>query len=485
MSVEKINPFQTFPDRLLKIVFLEVMRVSGNSASKAIRCFPGISLDESDSDGEREELSRLYYDLTGKTTGVLSVALVCKDWYTVAIDYPVLWTNLRITPYTAIAVINTWISRSVSLPLDITFDFTDIFLHRPITSGVRDNYVPTHAERISDAFNVLQQELDRWRGLSVTVISEIDMHTVLERLASLPVPSKLEDLRLVCDRHGRREVRPYPQRALFGGPLNNLKALRSQGIPSHVEYPGLMLNLAVLVLRASTGVVHLSWEVLTSVLRSSVLLESLTIWDIKCRDVPGWVHPKSVITLPRVSNLSIGHISIQFAAVLLDVIHLPSVKRLVLDFNGSSSAVVFRRLSAPGLHQRPLLCSIEDLTLVGAFAPDSVILNALKNLVSLVTLDLKNSWPFFNVLEQMALGSLEDQGAKCLQDHLYHPLLCQELRNITCSGIRGLALGAYAVARAALGFRLDSMFMRSEDVQEQELVMLRHFVENVESFDSV
>lgn len=480
-----MNPFQTLPTLFLRIVFLEVMRVSGDASSKKIRCFPDIALDESAPGAEEEELNKTKDDMTGKRKAALIIARVCKNWYAAFVGYPVLWSNLYITHRTTAAAVRTWISRSRTVPLDITLNFTDNVVPRPATSDEQVDSVPTGADGIRNMLDILQQKINRWRGFSITVLSRVEMLVVLEYLSILAMPVRLEDLRLVCVGHVRREVYPYPHTALFGGPVTSLNTLRFQGIPSHIGYPGLMLHLNTLVLRSSTSLVYLPWISLMTVLRGSTGLESLTIWDFKCRVLPVWVNPKSVITLPHVSILSIGRLSMPFAAALLNAIYMPSVQKLTLEFDGSSSTVVFRQLYGRGLNRQPLLNSVKILTVIGVFAPDNVMLSVLMALESLTALNVQNSWALFNVLEQTALSSLQDECSADLSIDPHNPLLCRKLTSITSSGIKGLEMGAYVVARAAMKFRIERVNMRSEDVGEDELALLRCFVMSAESFDDI
>lgn len=487
--MDQFNELPLFP---LQVIFRHIFFASEQTLwhSDSLHWFPDIAMDESMPCEEEEELMKTYRGMASRRRALLSVSHVCKRWHSAAVQCPSLWTNMYISQHTSVASIDTWLLRSGASPIDITMDFAEGFGFPAIAFhvGIRERVTPLHKAKILNALNALKRGLHRWRGISITVASREDTATVLGHLSGLPQPMVLERLRIVCVGRGRHErsIHPYPRYSLFGGQVHTLAGVRLQGVPHSVGCHIVTSALTTLVLHTSSGLEGITWNALLALLRQAVNLESLTVWNMKFSGVPVWVYRASVFTLSRVSYLSIGRLALSFVTALLDTIHFPCVRHLTLDFGGANSAAAFQRLHTPNRHPHPLLRSVERFTLIGVRAPYNVIVDVIINLVSMTALELINAGPFFDVLEQLTIKTFHELTSSvnetgCVGGPAYAPL-CPGLRKVTSTGVGALAMGGFVVARAVLGFRLETLLMSKWDAGEHELALMRDFVSSAESF---
>lgn len=369
--------------------------MSGEKTRWQPSCFPAVALDEAIVDAEEEEMLRVFCEMEDKRRDLSSIIRVCKQWNIQSIGYRELWTNVWITKRTSEDELRGWLARSSPLAVDVTFDFTDTLLH-PADYRLGLYGPPSLADRIIGRLSIVHQDFQRCRSLSITLASQFDITAVLEYLSDLSAPAVMEQLRISYISDGVHKVRLSPMTYAFGGKAPSLRRLRLQGIPMSFGCPSLTANLTALVMHTSAGF-NLQWDSLVTSLMECPRLEVLTIRNVVCRGISG-KRRVDCVALLSLTHLSLGKLGNEFATAFIDLVHVPSLHNLWLDFQGTNSTCFFRRLYAKRASGTALVATVHHLTLVGVFAPDDVNVAVMRQLRSLVSIDLRNALAFFDSL---------------------------------------------------------------------------------------
>lgn len=164
----------------------------------------------------------------------LVLASVCRRWRDVAMDMPLLWTEIRVPfPLDAYrkSIAESYIERSKGCPLDIR-----IILHRGCASG------RFPLLNMASHLNTIYPYVDRWKTLHVDAHCINDCHLLLDNLRQTFVPL-LEHLRLCCgewDPNGNLGFQDQDDddlEELFQGGAPSLKYIQLRGISLQETLP--------------------------------------------------------------------------------------------------------------------------------------------------------------------------------------------------------------------------------------------------------
>lgn len=472
--------------------------------------YPHVIIDEYLAQGEKEELSRLHHSVKATRRNLLSCLLVCKRWNLVCVDLSDLWTTVYVTRLTMEENVERAMKMSGTALLDVILDFTDA------NDMARDDWSPPTPRRptpylttvdsiahedsdlsheefahltpgvILHTMTAIQKEISRFRSLSITVVNVSDMIYIARELSIIEnVPSSLQQFRFVyigpvLPIHNR----PLPS-AFFGRSVPSLRRLRLHGVPLSTTQSAITMHLTTLAIRSSTGS-NVAWDSFMTVLRMSPQLRMLTLYNIQCDDIPAVVHGNGRLT--SLVFLFLGRLGMDLAVSILDTLDLHSLPELTLDFDGTDSTILCRRLISNTPGRLALIETVQRLAWTGLFAPDDVLYCVIKKLQALEFLDLRNAWYLFNMLERMTLdylGMLMRAQVQGFPLHELPPIFCPRLDVLVASGPKGLALGSFLVARNVMGCRLSRVSINIHDVKELELFIIRSFVRDVQLFHDV
>lgn len=446
-------------------------------------CFPSVILDEALVDAEEEELMRVYCEMDDKRRDLMSITSVCRRWNLSSLAHHGLWTNVWVTKRTSETELRTWLARSGSLLIDITFDFTDLLTRTPdIDAGNGLFGVPAFAEKITNMLAVVRQNTHRCRSLSLSMVSQHDAAAVLDYVSMMPAPIAMEQLRVTCVGDGHRQIRFSPMTRAFGGYTPALRRLRLQGVPLSFGCPSLTSDLAVLVLHSSSGTT-LHWESLITSLIASRRLEVLALRNVQCRGTYT-SHLLGMLVMPQLTRISLGRLTNGFATAFIALIDAPSLLDLSLDFHCAESSSIIRCLYAERITGGTFVTPVRRLTLVGVFTHDAVNLPLLKQLKSMISLELRNALAFFHTLLRFTIDLLDD--AFELEpgvDVRSLDVLCPMLEIMTTAGLTGFSVGTFLVARIALQKAIKEVYIMSEDLMHNELATLSRFVDIAREFN--
>lgn len=442
---------------------------------------PAILMDECITLSEEEELSRLNHPIMVYRYDLSVLMQVSRWWHSVCIGCPSLWTTIYVSRGSSNLVMWKWFERSKQLPLDIIFDFTTVGGMMTATSPFDDeeDHLPV-AEIIPPAMVALQQHLHRCRSVSLTITSSSDVTYILHRLCSMDIySSSMEQFRIVYlgSDHSNTTLS-----SILGGPVLSLRRLRLYRISPTILHSTTIENLTVLAIRSSFSI-SVEWDSLMSIFHASTRLEMLTLYEIVCLDVPAFT--RGAGSLSSLTFLYLGRLDMDLAVSLLDAIDLTAIPELVLDFDGIASSVLCQRLCERIDGHVALLETVKKLSWSGLYAPDDVLCDVISRCQALEHLELRNAWYLFDMLERSTLDRFERfMGARAdgTLDQFFLPLWCPRLTTLVTSGLKGLSLGSFAVARRVMGCRLQRIEMNVQDVKELELWIIKRIVTDVRLF---
>jgi hypothetical protein len=265
-----------------------------------------------------------------------TLMLVCRHWATVAFDTAALWSTITISTQESIMHAKQQFTRSKSVPLDVTIDFT----------AYHDQRTPI-MEVLTHSMDLLRPALWRTRSLRLSVPSVAQANVALTRCQE-DAPA-LEVLS-ICVLHSLQQDPPRKNPLapiLFNGNTPRLRDCVftsldfgwAVGQPIRAE---VLCGLRVLRLGGYWNSHAPSIDVLLGILRACPDLEELSLRnmtdiDPECEDSQGSspapaVFAKKTVHLPRLVRASFHCAGGRRTRVLLSHISFPALERLDLCY---------------------------------------------------------------------------------------------------------------------------------------------------------
>ena len=259
---------------------------------------------------------------------------VSSHWRAVALDASELWNFIVVTFPVAAGQIDrakAGLSRSKDRAIDLHIDVRD-----PEWTWESDEDI--HQMRSVFMVEIMQwlgSSHPRWRSLTVLTDTWAPMHTFLAYSTMFSSFPRLEELSLNrCNAFAGLPDAPDPIPSnpveLFGGNANLPKLRHVTLAGTHVDYSCTgFKNLLSLDLRHQAHKVSPTIQQLCHLLHACPGLRSLSI--IALNPPPDGEGGGHTVSLPRLTDLTLGWWFVEDAVKLLDALKLPAVENLVLE----------------------------------------------------------------------------------------------------------------------------------------------------------
>lgn len=317
------------------------------------------------------------------------ISHVCRRWRAIALDTPGLWTHLTFDDNTNdFERSSEWIRRSKSLPLDIEIDalLPEDAMFDPDNDDQPDKELSEKiAADMKRAQELLAPVVIRWRSFKLSVSLYEHMTLVLDALAQCSSAPMLETLHLYC--HGENEDADFEEfnpphlrkhYTLFNGLMPKLKDIVFWGV--HVDWsmfiptaerdvqklssaPAFTTNLTKVELGYHTLDVRPSLEVFMNILRCAPRLDTLAL---SCSG-PLMPSPDAFVeplALPTLKSLRLAFLDLDHALILANVLYVPDLNRIELEFEGDDYTplldVLLQPMKSPSSFFTPL--SVSSIT---------------------------------------------------------------------------------------------------------------------------
>ncbi|KAH9480329.1 hypothetical protein JR316_0006927 [Psilocybe cubensis] len=345
---------------------------------------------------------------------VPTLMLVCRYWADVALNTPVLWAKISVSPHNSLEKARRRLMRSKSCPLDITVNF-----------GPRNEYIQNVNEQIMHAMDLFRPAMWRTRSFSLTVPNRPHAYTALLRCQEdAPI---LESLTIQVY-HSIDDHCSNPRFSLFNGCTPKLRSCSLTSFNFGWDLK-LMTGLRVLKLGGYFNSFTPSVAIMLDALRQCPELEELNLRNMSNVDS----HPCSPariddydmpvtnkIHLPRLKKMSFYYSGIFFTREIMSHISFPALETLDLGYLEDATSLV-QLVYAQALTRLPLkhlrieTCNFNEMKFV----------NLLRKLPSLVTLEFVEVEDISNVF------------FKALS--LPQPWTCPHLEYVTLDGCTSFA----------------------------------------------
>ncbi|KAJ8520711.1 hypothetical protein ONZ45_g2507 [Pleurotus djamor] len=263
---------------------------------------------------------------------VSTLMLVCRYWADVAMNTPVLWANIAVSPHDSLAKARRRLSRSKSCPIDVTINFGPRFEYK--TSTV--------TEHVIHAMDLIRPALWRTKSLHISVPSRSQVHMALLRCQEeAPL---LETLQIKVFHAMQDDHYSKPPLPLFKGHTPRLHSCSFSSFNFGWDLR-LLNRLRVLKLDGYYNGMSPSTSTLLAVLRQCPDLEELSLRNLTDADSDGCGPHFSDEVVPTVKP-----------------IHLPQLTKATFYYAGASlSREILSMISFPALDSLEL-CYIENIT---------------------------------------------------------------------------------------------------------------------------
>lgn len=487
-------PINNLPNEILAYIFhvgtfMDDEEDEEVGEEEAVRSWGGVEYDEEEfatesdssvgSRGDEPESAELPFQVL--------VSHVCKHWREVAIDSPELWNFITFSEGPPFSRSKIWIERSKGQTLNIDIDCTRPKDGNPDSDMIEDQEPePFFSESdFSTILDVIIPHVDRWRSLEVMVNLYPYIHTLLGRLAECESAPFLELLQLYHYEDGDDfdEFQP-PHLAqglvLFHNNAPKLEHVALWGVHLAWSETSILSGLRELELAYQPKNVRPSWADFARILEQSPDINTLTL----CLSGPAGLPtewPTDIIELPSLKNLVLAYHEPEYICALLQLISVPNVTSLALDFDDSDYSSLAHQLAtaAPG-KKKSLLAGLENLKISGLPCKTDAIHQIYGQLVNLQSLNLNCSFledAFFDILTKPIPNSSTTQTTST-------SLYCPNLVAITTNGIDGKTMRNFVEARRAAGAPIKKVFMSEEDqISERDEEWLTKHTETFKFFE--
>ncbi|RDB25433.1 hypothetical protein Hypma_007604 [Hypsizygus marmoreus] len=306
------------------------------------------------------------------------ISHVCARWRAVALDTPLLWTDIDIYSIRSLERVACYLERSAPCPVNVRFDIWQL---EKQTTGYATAILPILDSTIT--------HIARWRTFLVFAYYQRTSSAILSKIANLSAPI-LERLRVVDDGIGSIEAL---HDALNNGESNGVECILAGGAPklaslsmSSIVYLPLLASVTTLHLHSSphSFAFRIDFSLMSDLAKACPRLTNLSIHGyFYGYEESAWPAPGSYqVDMPSLCSLwFINDDSLPVR--ILTSISMPKLKSLWLDCpHNAVSHNLVDFVSGHPLH--PFLPSLKHLTLQGFdFYPCALYAKAFPSITAL------------------------------------------------------------------------------------------------------
>ena len=261
---------------------------------------------------------------------------VSSHWRAVALDASVLWTFIVVAfPVAAgqIDRVKTGLSRSKDRPIDLHIDVRD----QDWAWESDEDQHQTRSVFVVEIMQWLGSSHPRWRSLTVLTDTWAPMHTFLAYSTMFSSLPRLEELSLNrCNAFAGLPDAPDPVPSdpveLFGGNANLPRLRHITLAGTHIDYSCTgFKDLISLDLRHQAHSVSPTIPQLCQLLHACPGLQSLSLVALNPPSEGDHQDDGLTVSLPNLTDLTLGWWFVEDAIKLLDALKLPVVENLILE----------------------------------------------------------------------------------------------------------------------------------------------------------
>lgn len=305
---------------------------------------------------------------------VSTLMLVCRYWADLAVNTPVLWSNITVSTHNSLEKARRKLQRSKSCPLDITINFSPRQEH---SHGV--------TESVIHAMDLVRPALWRTKSFRLSVPNRPQAHAALLRCQEdAPL---LEFLSIRIFHSVQDDHYSSPQLPLFNGHTPRLRSCSFTSFSFGWDIQ-VVAHLRVLKLGGYWNGLSPSVSTLLQILSECPELEELALRNLSdvdtqtCGYDQSWPPSKS-IHLPRLVKASFYYSGITRTRTILNQISFPGLQTLELCYLDDLTPIL-ERLKQQSLTSFPL----RSLRVESSFFSEMKFVNLLSRLNSLISLEL-------------------------------------------------------------------------------------------------
>jgi len=305
---------------------------------------------------------------------VSTLMLVCRYWSDVAINTPVLWSNIAVSTHDSLEKAQRKLRRSKSYPLDITINF-----------GPRNEQSSNVTESVIHAMDLVRPALWRTKSFSLSVPNRPQAHAALIRCREdAPL---LEFLSIRIFHSMQDDHYSSPPLPLFNGHTPRLRScsFTSFNFAWNIQ---VVSRLRVLKLGGYWNVFSPSVPTLLQILNECPELEEFALRNLSDADSDAcdygqtWI-PTKLVHLPRLVKASFYYAGITRMRMILNQLSFPALQTLELCYLDDLTPLL-ERLKLQSLTAFPL----RHLRIESSFFNELKFVSLLSRLQSLVSLEL-------------------------------------------------------------------------------------------------
>ncbi|KAF9483455.1 hypothetical protein BDN70DRAFT_799710 [Pholiota conissans] len=341
---------------------------------------------------------------------VPTLMLVCRYWAEVALNTPMLWAKISVSPHDSLEKARRRILRSKSCALDVTVNF-----------GPRIDYMQGINEQIMHAMDLFKPSLWRTKSFSLTVPNRHHAHLALHQLQE--EAPMLESLSITVHHSMQDDHYSKPLTPLFNGRAPRLRSCSFTSFNFGWDL-AMMKGLRVLKLGGYFNSLTPSAATLLDILRQCPELEELALRNMSDVDsnpcamavVDDLDAPISnKIHLPRLKKMSFYYSGVAHTREIMSHISFPNLETLELAYLENATPLL-HLLYVQALTRLPL----KSLRIETCLFNEMNLVNLIRKVPSLVTLELIDIEDITYITFK-ALSSSQ-------------PWICSRLENITLDG---------------------------------------------------
>lgn len=300
-----------------------------------------------------------------------------RSWAEVALNTPVLWAKISVSPHDSIDKARRRLERSKACPLDITVNF-----------GPRIEYSISVTEQVVRAMDLIRHALWRTRSFRLSVPNRPQAHAALLRCQEdAPL---LETLSIRIFHSMQDDHYSSPPLPLFNGHTPRLRSCSLTSFNFGWDV-GLVSRLRVLKLGGYFNGFTPSASVLMNILRQCPELEELALRNMSDVDSEHCLSQDDLdsapttkaIHLPRLTKISFYYAGIALTRQIMSQIAFPNLESLEMCYLENVTPVL-QLLYTQALTYLPL----HSLRIESCLFNEIKFLSLLRRLSSLVTLEL-------------------------------------------------------------------------------------------------
>ncbi|KAG6868982.1 hypothetical protein C0993_006504 [Termitomyces sp. T159_Od127] len=309
---------------------------------------------------------------------VSTLMLVCRYWSEVALNTPVLWTKISVSPHDTLEKTRRKLERSKSCPLDISINFEP-----------RMDYTTSIIEHVIRAMELIRPALWRTKSFRLSVPNRPQAHAALLRCQeNAPL---LETLSIHIHHSMQDDSYSSPLLPLFKGYTPRLQSCSLTSFNFGWDHR-LMTNLRVLKLAGYFNAFTPSASTLLDVFRQCPDLEELALRNISsssvdfdtCHSNDFSPPPLSrLIQLRRLTRLSLYYSGIGLTRQIMSHVAFPRLQSLEMCYLENVTPV-FQLLYVQASTRLPL----QHLRVESCLFNEINFINFLQRVPSLVSLEL-------------------------------------------------------------------------------------------------